>query len=126
MSIALLKEMFEERTIKKDASKIPVYYAEDFQLFTNGQVQGYQQFLEDHEKYYASQIQYEIEYDEETLVEDDDGVAARCWITTSRPNEEPTRLEVLLIGKYRDGKITHIWELVWPNWAELPAFTEID
>jgi hypothetical protein len=49
-------------------------------------------------------------------------VAARVCITTSRPGEEPTRLEVVLIATYRDGRIHRLWELTWPNWSELGAF----
>jgi hypothetical protein len=126
VSIALLREMFAEMVEAKDISKVPVYYAEDLTLRTNGRVQGYEQFLADHRSYYASAVTYSVELDEDTLVEQGERVAGRCWITTARPGEEPVRLEVLLIARYRDGKITDLWELVWPDWADLPAFSERD
>ena len=43
-------------------------------------------------------ISYAIAYDDEAWVEANDRVAARVWITTSRPDEEPTRIEVVLIA----------------------------
>ncbi len=42
-----------------------------------------------------------------------DKVAGRV-ITTSRPGEEPTRIEVVLIAAYRNGRIHRIWETTWP------------
>jgi hypothetical protein len=123
MSLALLREMLAEMVVKKDAAKIPVYH-ERFRLFTNGEESDYASFLESHERYYASPIAYRVDYDEETLVEDGDRVAGRVWITTSRPGEAPTRIEVILIAAYEDGKIVRLWELTYPSWSSLPAFEE--
>jgi hypothetical protein len=67
-----------------------------------------------------------VEYDDESWVEGDDRVAVRLWITTSRPGEDPTRLELVLIATYRDGRILRVWELTWPNWADLPAFEQYE
>jgi hypothetical protein len=124
MSLALLREMFAEMVVKKDAAKIPVYYHERFRLFTNGEEIDYASFLESHERYYASPITYRVEYDEGTLVADGDRVAGRVWITTSRPGEAPTRIEVILIAAYEEGRIVRLWELTYPRWSSLPAFEE--
>ena len=69
-----------------------------------------------------TEIACAFEYDDESWVQSENRVAVRLWITTTRPNENPTRLELVLIAAYRDGRIHRLWELTWPNWAELPAF----
>jgi len=122
MSIAALKEMFQEMVIKKDASLIPKYYHQDFLLYTNGQKWDYTQMFEMHEKIYKTPIQYEIAYDAQTFVEKENKLACKIWITTSRPNEQPTKLELILIAEYKEGKIFRLWELTYPDWSQLPAF----
>jgi hypothetical protein len=57
-------------------------------------------------------------------VEAGDRVAARVWITTSRPDEEPTRIEVVLIATYLDGRIHRLWETTWPSWRTVDAFAD--
>lgn len=42
--------------------------------------------------------------------------------TTSRPGEDATRLEMVLIAAFKDGRITRVWETTWPSWNDLPAF----
>jgi hypothetical protein len=61
-------------------------------------------------------------YDEQAWVESTDKVAARVWITTTRPGEEPTPIEVVLIAAYRNGRIHRIWETTWPSWRSVAAF----
>ncbi|AGL32676.1 hypothetical protein HX92_2851 [Mycobacterium tuberculosis] len=46
------------------------------------------------------------------------------WITTSRPGEEPTRIEVVLIAAYRNGRIHRIWETTWPSWRNVAALDD--
>ncbi|WP_057369407.1 hypothetical protein [Mycobacterium tuberculosis] len=53
-----------------------------------------------------------------------DKVAGRVWITTSRPGEEPTRIEVVLIAAYRNGPIHRIWETTWPSWRNVAALDD--
>ncbi|WP_179185698.1 hypothetical protein [Mycobacterium tuberculosis] len=53
-----------------------------------------------------------------------DRVAGRVWITTSRPGEEPTRIEVVLIAAYRNGRIHRIWETTWPSWRNVAALDD--
>jgi len=116
--------MFSEMVLKKDASVIPKYYHKDFLLYTNEVTMGYDNFLESHVKYYATPIKYEIQYDEETFLEQGDKIAGRVWITTSRPGEPSKKIEVILIAQYKDGKIYRVWELTYPDWSKLPAFKE--
>ena len=124
MYIPQLKEMFEEMVVKKDLSKLPDYYHPEFLLFTNGTQMDYAAFAESHQNYYATPIRYQIEYDEETLLEQRDKLAGRIWITTSRPNEPATKIEVILIAQYKNNKIYRLWELTYPDWSMLPAFNE--
>lgn len=124
MYIAKLKEMFSEMVLKKDATKIPLYYHEEFLLYTNGQVTDYAEYLRSHEEYYSSPKQYAIVYDEETLFESNEKVAGRVWITVSVPGEKPKEIEVVLIAQYKQGKIYRLWELTYPDWSKLPEFEE--
>jgi hypothetical protein len=119
-----LIEMFDQMVLRKDASLIERYYHPDFLLYTNGQEQAYDAFADGHRRVYATEISYDISYDDDAWVVTDDRVAGRVWITTSRPDEEPTTIEVVLIATYVDGRLYRLWELTWPDWSRLDAFDE--
>lgn len=121
---ASLKEMFHEMVEKKNADLISKYYHPDFLLYTNGKEMTYSEMDALHKDIYKTSIQYKVEYDEETIVEEKDRIAGRVYITTKRQNEEARKIEVFLIGKYVDGKIHRIWELTYPDWSNLPAFSD--
>jgi len=120
----LLQSMFSDMVIKKDASLIPHYYHADFLLETNGQTQDYESFAKGHERVYATPITYEVRYDEAAWIESATRVAARVWIKTQRPNEDPVEYEVVLIATYVDEKIHRLWELTWPDWTTAKAFKD--
>lgn len=122
MYLKKLKEMFNEMVLLKNAALIPLYYHQDFLLYTNDQTTDYNTFLASHQKYYETPIQYSIEYDEETLLEHNDKVAGRIWITISMPNEPARKIEVMLIAQYKEHKIYRLWELTYPDWSKLPEF----
>ena len=121
MSIALLREMFERMVVAKNAEAIECYYHPDFVMSSDGLTQGFAGFRDSHRKLYATPIAYSVEYDEDAWVEAGDKVAGRVWITTSRPSELPTRIEVILIAAYRDGRIHRVWETTWPSWRGIDA-----
>ena len=77
-----------------------------------------------HRGIYETPVSYAIEYDDEAWVEADDRVAARVWITTSRPDEKPTPIEVVLIATFVDGLIHRVWETTWPSWRTVEAFAD--
>lgn len=122
--IHLLKEMFSEMVIKKDASLIPKYYHKDFLLYTNGIEMDYSAYVTMHENIYKSSIEYSVKYDDETLFDKADKVAGRIWITTKKPGELVKEIEVLLIAEYKEDKLYRLWELTYPDWSKLPEFTE--
>ncbi len=126
MYIEKLKAMFDEMVVKKNLSVLSFYYHQDFLLYTNGIEMNYAAFLESHRKIYEEPITYQIEFEEETFLEQEDKVAGRIWITTSLPNEKPNKIEVVLIAQFKDRQIYRIWELTYPDWSQLPAFKEID
>ena len=95
-------------------------------MVSNGITQEYEGFRTGHETVYDTPISYAVEYDDESWVESDDRVAVRLWITTSRPGEDPTRLELVLIAAYRRGTDTSAVGVTWPNWADLPAFEQYE
>lgn len=119
-----IKEMFHEMVIKKNASVIPNYYHPDFLMIANEKQMNYEDNLKFHQDIYKTPIQYKIEYDDQTVVEEKEKVAFRAFITTQRPHESPRKLELIVIAHYRDGKIYRIWELTYPDWSKLPAFQE--
>jgi hypothetical protein len=98
--------MFSEMVVEKNATLLPHYYHTDFVLETNGQQQNYETFAEGHRKMYATDVTYEVRYDDATWVESPTRVAGRVWIKTQRPNEAPVEFEVVLIAAYEDGKTT--------------------
>jgi hypothetical protein len=122
MSQALLREMFDRMVVAKDAALVPVYYHPDLLLTTNGQLQDYEAFASGHQKVYGTAISYAVTYDDEAWVESPDRVAGRMWITTQRPDEPPTRIEVVFIATFLGGQIHRLWELTWPDWSKLGAF----
>lgn len=117
-----LIEMFERMVLAKDATLLEQYYDPDFQLVTNGTTQNYAEFAAGHETVYATAIRYDIRYDDAAWVEQADRVAGRVWITTTRPGEQPTEIEAILIATFRNGRIHRLWELTWPDWSQLKAF----
>lgn len=122
----LLVEMFDRMVVVKDPTMIERYYHPDFELTTNGMTQGYEAFARGHETVYATPIAYAIEYDEDAWVVTEDRVAGRVWITTSRPDEEAKRIEVVLVASILDGRFHRVWELTWPDWSALDAFESYD
>ncbi|MFT3900920.1 MAG: nuclear transport factor 2 family protein [Gordonia sp. (in: high G+C Gram-positive bacteria)] len=116
--------MFEQMVVRKDATLIERYYDPDFELYTNGEVQTYDEYAAGHRRVYATDITYRVEYDDDAWVVGDDRVAGRVWITTQLPDEKPTKIEVVLIAAYRDGRLYRLWELTWPDWSRLQAFDE--
>ena len=58
------------------------------------------------------------------MLEENEKVAGRIWITTSRSNETPKKIEVILIAQFKDNKIYRLWELTYPDWSKLPAFAQ--
>ncbi|MGY4648495.1 hypothetical protein ACVWWN_002291 [Mycobacterium sp. URHB0021] len=131
MTVAALKTMFDEMVAHKNADFIDRFHDPGFGMFSNGIRQDYASFAAEHRKIYATDIAYAFDKDEQAWVSDVDSegtgkVAERLWITTSRPGEEPTRIEVVLIAAHRRGRIETVWELTYPNWADLAAFDDYE
>jgi SnoaL-like domain len=122
MSVALLREMFDKMVVDKNADLAERYYHPDFVMYSDGLRQDFAEFRASHRDIYATPISYAIEYDEQAWVEAPDKVAGRVWITTARPGERPTRIEVVLIAAFRDGRIHRVWETTWPSWRSVSAF----
>ena len=122
MSMNLLKEMFSEMVEKKNATLIPTYYHEEFELYANGQMQDYAYFLDFHEKIYQTEITYKVSYDENAFLETNNKLAARVFFVITKANESPKELEVVLISEFKNDKIFRIWELCYPDWSKMPEF----
>jgi hypothetical protein len=119
-----LKTMFKEIILEKDVSMISKHYHPDFLLYSNGEKIDYKTFFESHQKFYANPIEYEIEFDEETLFEREDKIVGRIWVTTYIPNESTKKIEVILIAQFKENKIYRLWELSYPDLSNLSAFKE--
>src|ERR1700761_8433774 len=98
MSVAVLRQMFEQMVVNKDATAIERFYHPSFVMFSNGVTQDFAAFAASHRTVYATPISYSVEYDEDAWVETTDKVAGRLWITTSLSDESPSRIEVVLIA----------------------------
>lgn len=122
MTIAVLREMFDQMVMRKDPAAIERFYDPSFVMYSNGLRQEFEAFAAGHRAVYATAISYAVEYDEEAWVEAANRVAGRVWITTSRPGESPTRIELVLIAAFRAGRITRVWETTFPDWRNLPPF----
>ena len=122
MSVAVLREMFDQMVVQKDVSAVEQFYDPSFVMYSNGVTQDFEEFAASHRHIYETPISYAVEYDDEAWVEADGKVAGRVWITTTRPGEDPIRIEVVLIAAFKDGRISRVWETTWPSWNELPAF----
>jgi hypothetical protein len=118
----LMQEMFSQMVEAKDITKVGKYYNPDFELYTNGQVQDYESFHAGHARVYPTEISYAVEYDDDAWVESAERLGGRMWITTKRPGEDATRIEVIFLATFRAGKIHRLWELTWPDWSQLRAF----
>lgn len=129
MTIGALRSMFAEMVVGKNIELAERFYDPGFVLYSNGIRQEFAAFTAEHRKVYATDITYQVEYDDDAWVSDVDNagtgqIAGRIWITTALPGEDPKRLEVILIVAYRRGRIRTIWELTYPNWADLAAFED--
>jgi hypothetical protein len=124
MSVVRFREMFERMVIPKNADLIESYYHPDFVMYSDGMAQSFAEFADSHRTVYRTEIGYAVDYDDEAWVESADKVAGRLWITTSRPGEQPTRIEVVVIAAYRDGLIHRIWETTWPSWRSVAALEQ--
>src|SRR5688572_3343563 len=102
MLIQHLQRMFQEVTVLKNADKIPQYYHPEFVLYANGHIMNYNEFLALHQKLYLTDIQYEIEYDEGTFLEQGEKVAGRMWITIQSSKQPKRQLEVVLIAEFKN------------------------
>src|ERR1700761_2189298 len=122
MSAQLLREMFDRMVVAKNADLAERYYHPDCVMSSDGLTQNFREFHDSHRKVYGTPVTYAIEYDEQAWVEAQNRVAARVWITTSRPGEQPTRIEVVLIATFLDGLIHRVWETTWPSWRGVAAF----
>lgn len=129
VTVAALKAMFAEMVVEKNAGLIDRFYDPEFVMYSNGIEQGFAAFAEEHRKIYTTDITYRFEYDEDAWVSeiDDSGtgkIAGRLWVTTTLPDQKPTRIELILVAAYVRGKIRTVWELTFPNWAALDAFQD--
>ncbi|GAC67695.1 nuclear transport factor 2 family protein [Gordonia soli] len=122
MTAERLRAMFDQMVVRKDPDAIETFYHPDFLMHSDGVEQGYEAFAASHRAVYDTAISYAVAYDDDAWVEAADKVAARVWITTSRPGEEPTRIEVVLIAAYVDDRIHRVWETTFPSWRNVAAF----
>lgn len=121
-NVQSLKMMFDKMVVKKNISLMSRYYDPQFKLYSNGKAMNYQEFYQGHEKIYKTPIQYKIKFDNDTVIENGDKIAARVFIITKMPGQKTTEIEVILIARYRKNKIYRLWELTYPNWTKLKSF----
>ena len=116
--------MFTDMVEATDASRVDTYFDPAFRLHTNGAEQDLTAFRAGHERVYATGIRYAVAYDDEAWVEAGDRLGGRLWITVTPPGRPPSRIEVVFVALFRDGRILRLWELTSPDWSRLEAFGE--
>jgi hypothetical protein len=67
VSIALLREMFDQMVVAKNAELVERYYDRDFAMYSDGLTQNFTEFRDSHREIYATSINYAIEYDEQCV-----------------------------------------------------------
>lgn len=85
----------------------------------------FQEIVNLHEKIYQTNIQYKIDYDEKTMIEEKSKVSVRMFITTSKPKEPAKELELILIASYKENKLYRVWELTFPDWSQDAKFKDV-
>jgi len=65
MSIAVLRQMFEQMVENKDPTATDRFYHPSFVMFSNGVTQDFEAFAASHRTIYATPICYSVEYDEQ-------------------------------------------------------------
>ena len=60
MSIAVLRQMFEQMVEKKDPTAIDRFYDPSFVMFSNGVTQDFEAFAASHRTVYATPICYSV------------------------------------------------------------------
>jgi hypothetical protein len=119
-----MRQMFTRMVEAKDVSQVDAFYDPEFTMVSNGITQDLAEFRAGHERVYATDIGYAVDYDENAWVETTDRLGGRLWITITRPGEPARRIEVVLLATFRDGRILRVWELTWPDWSQLDAFAD--
>lgn len=117
-----LKNMFHSMVEGKNIALMPTYYDIGFELYSNGKTMSYSEFVSMHEDVYKTDIQYNISYDENAWVENDDKLAGRVFITTTKPGAPAKEIEVILIAQYHNDKLYKLWELTYPDWSGFKRF----
>ena len=125
-NIHRLKAMFSNMVVKKNIHMMPVYYAKNFVLHTNGELMRYAKMYSAHAKIYQTPIQYRIQYDPAAFVESKNGVGARVFISVKKsPMAKWQKIEVLLLARYQKGKLAQMWEVTYPSWQKMKTFKSI-
>lgn len=126
-AVLTLKKMFSQMVEKKDLTKIPVFYAKNFVMMSNGVSIPYKQYYQDHIKPYQSADTFKVSYDHKSLFGVGNRVAARVVVTITKPNKTASKVVLMLIGVYnKKYQFTKMWVMNRPNTHHvLPANLEI-
>ena len=77
MSVAVLRQMFEQMVERKDSAAVDRFYDRSFVMSSNGITQNFEEFAASHRTIYATPISYSVTYDEQAWVQTTDRVAGR-------------------------------------------------
>ncbi|MCF6775703.1 hypothetical protein L3V83_03845 [Thiotrichales bacterium 19X7-9] len=120
-----LKQMFSQMVEAKKIDLMSNFYHKDFILYSNGTTMDYDDFYNAHKKIYQTNVGYKIDYDTNTIVEQENKVACRLFITVTKPKQPPQKIEVILVAEYKNNKIYRLWELTYPNWRKSKTFKNV-
>lgn len=113
-NVALVREMFSECAEKLDASKLDLYHAPDFEMFSNDVHWDRRTYDAFHRKAFRERKAIRVRYHD--IFGQGDRVAARVEITLVGLDDAETTVQVMLIAQIAGGKIRRLWELTFPHW----------
>ncbi len=119
MTVALFKAVLEDVFVGKNVDLLARYLDPEYVESVNGREQGYAAVVAEASEWFAAGVTIHYDYDEDAWVSEVDGagtgkVAGRWWLTSTMPNQEPTRHEFIAIASFVLGKVKTIRILEYP------------
>ena len=115
--VTLLKHMFRYMVEKKNIQVMPAYYSKAFVLESNNRRMGYAAYYRLHQKNYQTSMRYQVRYDNTSWVTQGNQTAGRIFIDIKEPKQAWKHFQVIMIVRFKHGKIAKITEVTYPGWS---------
>jgi len=116
-NVMIVKQMFSKFAEHRDMNKFDTYYSKDFVLDSNGKTYSYAQYKALEANIYKTLASLKVlRYDD--IFSSQNKVAARMFIRLVNKAGQVNVFQVILIAEIKNNKISHIWEITYPNWSD--------